>query len=770
MSRPRQIAVAILAAAGAAISAWQLHGHYPIGQWLFWTFLEIWALCGFWVLACFSGGYAIVRGLRLGLPLRQQVLFAFASGVLAFALGIFFIGLARGLGPVSFFAWPAAMMAAGGPGCWRLGRRAWRRLRRARARPGLLRPSPLGYALVVFGAICVLALYLNVLTPFNLAYDARWYHIAVAEHYAADHAVARFPEGWFQGAVPQLASYIYTWAFTLPGASLFTHVELATHLEMVLFLATLAGLPLLVRWLLGSIRAATSSSGSLASFSWVALFLFPGVLVYDSTLSGAADHVLAFWAIPIFLAAARLCRRWTTADAVLLGLMCSGAALTKYQAIYLLVPIAIAISVTTVIVGWRGRRVRTAFAPPIMLAGTVLVLTAVHWLKNLVWYGDPIYPALYKHLSLRPWNPDADPVFNLQPAGFMVDGTFGHKLGETLQAVATFPFRAHDWPLFHRDWPVFGFLFTILAPMVLVLRGARRLRLLTGATLLAVGVWYWTMHQDRYLQALVPWMAAAVAAVIWRLWRAGRVPRVSVACLIALQLVWAGDHYALSRHAMLGQQPMRMTMDLLSGGFDGHTSERFRVPTDLVAAGSALPTRARALFHEQHLRLGLGRPIVTDARGTQGAISYKRMRSPREVWETFRGLGVTHVIAPAAPWSIETWADETVFYDFSAKYLVDAASYEGLRMGALPSTPPPDRAYGPVVILGCAANHRTTLENLDRDIFIATPLPPREQILAMEKDADFIIIESGCRERLPSVTGYQLATSRAGWETWVKSR
>jgi hypothetical protein len=768
MSRLRQIAVAVLAAAGLAVAIWQLGGHYPLDKWLFWIYLEIWTLCGFWALACLAGGHAVLRRVvGPSLPLRQQALYAFAIGVLAFALGIFFIGLAHGLNAVTFFAWPAVMIAAGGRTFWRSGRRAVRHIRWARARPGLSRSSPAGYALFALGALGVLALYLNVLTPHNLAYDSRWYHIAVAEHYAADHAVARFPEGWFQGAVPQLASYVYTWAFMLPGASLFTHVELATHLEMTLFLATLAGLPLLVRWLLG---------GASAPLSWVALFLFPGIFVYDSSLSGAADHVLAFWAPPLFLCAGRLWRSWSRADAVLLALLASGAALTKYQAIYLVVPIAIGIGVRAVVVGWRQRSLwrsplrslRAAVVPLAVFAGVCLALTAVHWLKNVIWYGDPMYPALYKHLTLRPWNPDADPVFNLQPPDFMVSGTLGHKLKETTQALATFAFRPHDWERFHRDWPVFGFLFTLLVPMVLVLPGARRPRALAAATILGVAIWYWTLHEDRYLQALVPWMAATVAAVIWRLWRAGWLARLSIVPLVALQVIWSGDHYALSKHVMIGQQPMRVTMDLLAGGYEGRGDERFGVPTDLAAAGKALPKDARALFHEQHLRLGLGRPIITDSRGNQGALSYRRMRSPREVWEKLRALGVTHVLSPASPWSIETWGDETVFYDFAFKYLVGAKSYEGVRMGALPATPPPDRPYGAVAILGCAANHRTTLAEVDKAIFIATPAPSPAEIAAIEKDADFILIETACRTRLPTANGYQLATTRAGWETWVK--
>ena len=42
-----------------------------------------------------------------------------------------------------------------------------------------------------------------------------------------------------------------------------------------------------------------------------ALFLFPGILVYDSAPALMADHVMAFWVPPLALALLRF-RRWFT--------------------------------------------------------------------------------------------------------------------------------------------------------------------------------------------------------------------------------------------------------------------------------------------------------------------------------------------------------------------------------------------------------------------------------------------------------------------------
>ena len=55
-------------------------------------------------------------------------------------------------------------------------------------------------------------------------------------------------------------------------------------------------------------------------------FLFPGLFLYDSSLGLGADHVLAFWAVPLALAVRRLLHRPTSAGrAMLVGLMMAGA-------------------------------------------------------------------------------------------------------------------------------------------------------------------------------------------------------------------------------------------------------------------------------------------------------------------------------------------------------------------------------------------------------------------------------------------------------------
>ncbi len=73
----------------------------------------------------------------------------------------------------------------------------------------------------MFGTLALAVVYLSIMVPENAAFDARSYHLPIAEHYATWGRIGRFPEGWFAGALPHLASWLYTWPFTLRTVNLY---------------------------------------------------------------------------------------------------------------------------------------------------------------------------------------------------------------------------------------------------------------------------------------------------------------------------------------------------------------------------------------------------------------------------------------------------------------------------------------------------------------------------------------------------------------------
>jgi hypothetical protein len=737
--------------------------HYRIDRWLFWSYAQLWGICGAWAFACTSAGHLLLR--RRLLPLREHLMLSLATGVVVFAALLFGCGLLGLLGPVFFVAGPLVLALAGGWPLVRYLRRAWRHRRafRGRSAAGL---TPARTAALIFGIGGILLLYANILIPENIAYDSRWYHLGIAEHYAAGGRVARFPEGWFMGAYPHLASLLYTWAFLIPGNGHFTRIELAAHLEFTLFLATLVSIPLLVEWLVPRARA---------PMAWAALFLFPGILLYDSTLNAGADHVLAFWAIPILLTLRRVLRTRSGPDGVLFGVMLAGAVLTKYQAVYLLVVPCLVLataSLRAAVAAPNGRRARE-LAGLLAAAAASLVVSGMHWLKNLLWYGDPLYPMLRAHLAARPWVPGTNPAI-VQPPEWRATGPLWERARDSLEAAFTFSFVPHDWITFHGKAPVFGFLFTVTIAVYPFLRGARRLWLVAAATMAGVFVWYWTYHQDRYLQALLPWMAACTAAVLLLVWRVGPAARVAVAALVGVQIVWGGDVYFLPTHAMLGTTPIKPVVDHLSQGFRKNYRGRFEWQDPFAKIGPLIPAGSTVLIHERHERVGLRAKGITDAPGTQAGICYTTLGSPAAVHHHLKGFGVTHLLwATGSSRGWDRFSNDLVFFDFALNHGAQPQAQAGFTLAAMPREAPAARTRpARVAIAQCRGVATVPLAEVDAALgrldkmFEEGLLLPRLDEHQL-RDVSYVLAESACAALPLPLAGYQKALTRGAFGLWV---
>ena len=662
-----------------------VHGHYPIGQWLFWRYAQVIAISAGWAFACFSAGHGILAMMwRRTLPLAEHTTLAFATGVLAFFLAMFVGGIFALYGPTFAIALPVVMALVSSRATVPYLARLVRHLRHARRKPHPA--APLWFLpLALYGAFGIAMIYFQILTPENAAYDARWYHLPLAEHYAAQGAVRASPEGWFDAAVPHLASFLYTWAFLLPALGLFDHVELAAHLEFTVFLATLAGMPALVRTLLPRSRA---------PLAWTATFLFPGIFLYDSALGIAADHIAAFWAVPICISLRRALDTLEPRRCALFAAMLAGAVLTKYQAAALVAGPAIGWLARFFWLGAKALRGRFAWprhlwqGPAATLAAGA-ALTTPHWLKNWIFYGDPFYPFLHEHFRVHPWTPDSAQRLRVFELGlWKPTGTLRERLHETLvDGVLNFSFVPHDWPGFHGKLPVFGSLFTLLFVALPFLRKSGRTMLLFLCGNVGVFVWYWMSHQDRYLQALVPWMASAVAAALTLIWQSGFVARIAAVPLVAAQVVWGGDVYFFPSHSMLRQSPVKAVTDLLSAHFR-NDPRRFTPYGGWFDVGNALPKGAKVLVHQSHIHLGLRAMSVSDADPLQGGISYGRLGNPQAVYELLRSYGVTHLLWNGnMQW--DSLAGDLVFWQFAKVYGVEPKSFaNGLTLAKMPSLAP----------------------------------------------------------------------------------
>lgn len=676
---------------------------YPAPDWLFFRYLAYFATAG----ACLAssglaGHFLLKRVLGLRLPRHEHVVQALAVGLFGFTLGWFALGLVRCWTPVTAVLWP---LLYGAPGVLTIARErgSWRRWLRAHGRIEL---SGLGLAAGAFGLLGLALVYLPLIHPNNLTFDARFYHQALAEHYVAEHGITPFRDGWIPAACPQLVTYLYSWAYALPSPGLFDRIELAVHLELALFVVTLASVPVLAARLL---------PGRRLPLAWLALFAFPELFCYDSMLSGGADHVTAVFAVPLFLALLRALPALEPRACTLLGLVCAAVLSTKYTAYcLLLLPLAaLAVRSVPLLLAARGQERWRLLRGPLLAALLVLVLWAPHWLKNWIWYGDPVYPFLHAYLPVEPWVPHAGERLSLLlKEGLQADRSLLGVL-ESLAAAFTFSFVPHDWWHMHRDVPIFGSLFTFSLPFALLLRPTRRYWLLYGAVLVAVAYWFWSFHFDRYLQVLVPWMAAIVAVTAARLWRLGRGGRAAVLLLGCLQLVWGADVPFFPTHPLVRGSAHQVSIKFLSSGFT-RDLDRFRVFGDYTDLGRALPRGAKVLLHDNHLRLGLGTAAVSDAATRQLGLEYAVDPSARGVFAQLRRLGVTHLVwSPGKSRGWDSLAGDIAFHRFALLNAGNARVVGDFNLAEMPaSSPPPSPEPEQVLLLTCGYSYARGLYRL----------------------------------------------------------
>jgi hypothetical protein len=436
--------------------------------------------------------------------------------------------------------------------------------------------------------------------------------------------------------------------------------------------------------------------------------------------------------------------------------MLAGAGLTKYQSIYLLVPAVLAIVYAVVRELWRHWRARASearslvrtLAGPGALALTAVIATTPHWLANVVWYGNPVYPMLRDFFPSRPLVPGWPGMY--LDHQFELTGTFTEKVREAAGATFSFAFVPHDWGGFHGDLPVFGFLFTLTLPVLLLDRRAKTTRALAAGTLLGVFIWYWTYHEDRYLQSLLPWMVASTAVASLLAWNAGIAGRIAIVLLVAVQLVWGNDVPWLPTHAMLREVPAMRSLRVLSSTYRGETSARLKFDTGFEGLDHMLPRDAYVLLHEEYLRLGLNRRAIQDSLRLQAGIDYRQLARPDRVHDHLKSLGATHLVwGGGSPNREVPLSGELVFWGYALRYGEGRTSAGGFGVAKLPAQRPPPREPGLVAYVGCNVARVVPLSAVDQvaagdgnvGSIAADPA-------AAVGSAEFLVVESNCQSKL----------------------
>jgi hypothetical protein len=755
----KQGPVVALAAATVFFAVF-VHSFSAVQHWLFWRFAAYWIVILVWAGSCLAFGHTVLGRVFAGtLRKTEQLTLGLAVGVLAFGLAIFVVGLGHGLNAVTFFLLPAAFYAVG----WRTLARDLRRLRR-RLRLGRMVAVPWWVVPILIAAVLgVSVLYAEILSPDSFSFDVRWYHMPIGQRYALEGKVGRFPEGFWQAAWPHLMSYLFAWTFLAPGVLPFDRVQLGAHLDFVMFLAVMAQVPVLVRRMV---------PGARVGLTPVLMLAFPGVYLYDGNLHAGADHFAGFWAIPMALTFLRAFRHFRPANTALFATMISAAALTKYSAASVVIPFALAMlgRALWLAVRERDRTTRRAFGA---LAGTSLALTSAQWLKNWIWYGDPMYPVLRKYFKVHPWVPDATYPLNYfsdlaRPGEWTARG-----LRDALAATVTFSFIPNDWEFFHHNVPTFGSLFTLTLPCLLFPRVARRVLWLYALTMSAVFCWYMVSHYDRYLHTILPLMAAATGATLVLVCQSGRWARVAVLSMCALQAIWGSDVPFFPTHNILGDSPLHRAEKFAISGFE-HVSHRLRLYEPLSTIGLDVPKDATLLAHDTVMILGLDHKWVTDLH--QCGISYGLTRNPGKIDDLLKRMGVTHLLWIDVTGGRDSLAGDLAFMNYAMNYAIGRKPEPGGRyLAQVPAQRPTDAKDDyDVALFGCGRPYTqgwyrlSQLTKQPRDPSpIPEPIAPLASINEANQRADFIVIDA-CVAGVNPSEAFVMGPRRDQSQLWLR--
>jgi hypothetical protein len=708
----------------------------------------------------------LAGGRLLRVALGRQRVDAFlplslATGLLAFGWLVPVWGHAFGFSSLTFWLLPAVLIAVGlsDP------REVWGAVTEAvRQTQRFSVPEVLA---LVAGGFAVLLVIAPTWTPENLNFDARWYHLGNAEIYAAAGGIWRSPEGNHLLTGPHLWSWLATWALLAPD-TLYDRTVLASQIEVLAFVTTLALIPAVARTL--------RPAGGLGTYSlsWVCFFLFPAIFIYDTGLMGGADRFAALWATTAFLVWS-VARRTNAAGLwILFGAHLAGSLLCKYTSVIFVAPFAAVVVIDRIIAWRRGGAFKRLVVGQLATAGAGLVTLAPYWLRNLAFYGNPVYPLATGVFGGAPLASEAG-VWQARYALELFaphESSLAWRMGETARALVDHHVAIYTWGDMIGGAPVFGSVFAALAVPALLTTRLSKIWLAIGLTAAGIVIWFNLAHQMRYLVIFVPLMAASVAVVLVELWSWGWLPRLAVLGLVGLQILGTIEVPFFATHRMNGKRsPLTKLLEFLQRGQAEGNGDRFVVFRDWVALGERLPPKARLLIHGGAPSFGIGRVTLTDTPAIQLGLSYAQEGSVRRVFERLRAMGVTHMAWNDGSDSPDSLAGELLFRSY-VDQLPTRFDQAGFHIGELAE--PQRELDGPVLVLGCHGRYPAggySLEALSKPILPSDAVvPPEVPSVPVSAEAPWAaaIVAPGCPAQR-SLEGFRFVGSNQGLQYYRRA-
>jgi hypothetical protein len=318
---------------------------------------------------------------------------------------------------------------------------------------------------------------------------------------------------------------------------------------------------------------------------------------------------------------------------------------------------------------------------PVVWGGAFIALVSPHFLKNYIFFNNPTYPLLQDlFTATQPTVKDAPFLFshiftdlNWAPQGALVD-----KLQHAFKLLFTFSFEPHY--SFTKNVPVFGSLFTLLLPTIILFRKNRRLLFGAYTSMAALLLWSLTFNVDRNLQIILPIIVTMTGALLISIIRLGWLARVAIIPLLFLQIIWGADAVVYSSYHRL-----QSSMNLIRSGFEGNAKTRFdSYRSQFRALHEAIPADAKVLLHNEHLNLGIDRELLLDWTGFQGLISYAHIRNAQELLDYYHRLGITHVVYAPASHPASSLQEDVVFHALINRFEKRTTWVAGYKVFSLP--------------------------------------------------------------------------------------
>ncbi|MDP8999379.1 MAG: hypothetical protein M3O46_04635, partial [Myxococcota bacterium] len=411
-------------------------------------------------------------------------------------------------------------------------------------------------------------------------------------------------------------------------------------------------------------------------------------------LGGAADHLLALFTPALLLSSVRAARSFEVGPSCAVGMLMAGAILTKYQATYSLVAVGVLFAGRFIYLTLselrredRARFWRQRWLGLGALGASATAFASPYFIENAIRYRNPVYPlaqGFFKNST--PSMPGAAEMvaFLFKDHNWHPPDALWPRIRATGEMLFTFSFESHY--SFVRNLPCFGFLFTLVLPFLFVIPKSRRLW--TGYLVAAVAVFTWafTFWVDRNLQTFLPILGAATGAVIVRVWDLGLIARLGLVPLVALQIAWGGDFM------FSGSDRLQSSVDLIRSGFDGRAEQRFaHYRREFLDLGSAMPVKAVALLHNFHPSLGIDRTIYLDWVGFQGLIDYRTFQTPRDAYDRFAALGITHIIYNPGWRTAPSKQEDIIFHALAVLFANDKGRFGRFALLEMPKVAPPQQ-------------------------------------------------------------------------------